>query len=256
MAKKTKKAATGELIISKSRTKAAAKKSNVSSDFYGALDATVRNLIAKALGLSQSDVQVVAPYVGGGFGCKAGVSMEALAVAIATRLKGRPIKLRLTREEEFYTAFVRQGLVGYFKMGCDANGKLLAMENRFYWDGGAYTEYGVNITRASGYSSTGPYEVPNVKTDSYCVYTNHPVGGPMRGFGMPEMHAGLEQCIDELALAIGMDAVEFRKLNCVKDGDIIREINITNIGPDRTRELKSSIRWTLEKMYDKMKATP
>jgi carbon-monoxide dehydrogenase large subunit len=79
----------------------------------------------------------------------------------------------------------------------------------------------VNITRASGYSSTGPYNVPNVSTDSYCVYTNHPVGGPMRGFGMPEMHAGLEQCIDELAEKIGMDRVAFRKLNCIKSGDTI-----------------------------------
>jgi carbon-monoxide dehydrogenase large subunit len=95
------------------------------------------------------------------------------------------------------------------------------MENTFYWDAGAYTEYGVNITRASGYSSSGPYEVPNVKTDSYCVYTNHPVGGPMRGFGMPEMHAGLEQCIDKLAEQIEMDPVEFRKLNCLKTGSIL-----------------------------------
>ncbi|MEW5868486.1 MAG: xanthine dehydrogenase family protein molybdopterin-binding subunit [Chloroflexota bacterium] len=180
-----------------------------------------RNLIAMALGISQSDVQVIAPYVGGGFGSKAGVSMEALAVAVATKVKGRPVKLRLTREEEFYTAFVRQGVVTHFKMGCDKDGRLLAMENKFYWDGGAYTEYGVNITRASGYSSSGPYDVPNVKTDSYCVYTNHPVGGPMRGFGMPEMHAGLEQCIDELAYAIEMDPVEFRKLNCIKTGDIL-----------------------------------
>jgi carbon-monoxide dehydrogenase large subunit len=95
------------------------------------------------------------------------------------------------------------------------------MENRYYWDGGAYTEYGVNVTRAAGYSSTGPYEVPNVRADSYCVYTNRPVGGPMRGFGMPEMHAGLEQCIDELAREIGIDPVEFRRLNCVKEGSIL-----------------------------------
>jgi CO/xanthine dehydrogenase Mo-binding subunit len=180
-----------------------------------------RNLIAQTLGISQSDMRVIAPYVGGGFGSKAGVSMEALAVTIAEEVRGRPVKLLLTREEEFYTAFVRQGLVAYFKMGCDADGKLLAMENKFYWDAGAYTEYGVNITRASGYSSSGPYEVPNIKTDSYCVYTNHPVGGPMRGFGMPEMHAGLEQCIDELAAKIGMDAVEFRKLNCLKTGSTL-----------------------------------
>ncbi len=180
-----------------------------------------RYLIAKALGMSQSDVRVIAPFVGGGFGSKAGVSMEALAVAIATKTRGRPVKLRLTREEEFYTAFVRQGVVTHFKMGCDQDGNLLAMENRFYWDGGAYTEYGVNMTRASGYSSSGPYDVPNVKTDSYCVYTNHPVGGPMRGFGMPEMHVGLEQCIDELAHAIEMDPVQFRKINCVQGGDTL-----------------------------------
>lgn len=180
-----------------------------------------RNLIAQSLGISQSKMRVIAPYVGGGFGCKAGVSMESLAVAIATKVKGRPVKLLLTREEEFFTAFVRQGLVSYIKMGCDEKGHLLAMENTYYWDGGAYTEYGVNITRASGYSSSGPYEVPNVKTDSYCIYTNHPVGGAMRGFGMPEMHAGLEQCIDELALEIGMDAVEFRKINCLKTGSTL-----------------------------------
>jgi carbon-monoxide dehydrogenase large subunit len=180
-----------------------------------------RNLIAQALGISQRDMRVIAPYVGGGFGSKAGVSMEGLAVVLAFAVKGRPVKLLLTREEEFFTAFVRQGLVAYFKMGCDADGKLLAMEHTYYWDGGAYTEYGVNITRASGYSSTGPYEVPNVKVDSYCVYTNHPVGGPMRGFGMPEMHAGLEQCIDELAAQIGMDPVAFRKINCLKEGSTL-----------------------------------
>jgi CO/xanthine dehydrogenase Mo-binding subunit len=180
-----------------------------------------RNLIAKALGKSQSDVRVIGHYVGGGFGSKAGVTMEALAVVMALNVPGQPVKLRLTREEEFYTSFVRQGLVSEIKLGCDAAGKLLAMENKFYWDGGAYTEYGVNVTRAAGYSSTGPYEIPNVKTDSYCVYTNHPVGGPFRGFGMSEMHAGIEQCIDELAQEIGLDPVAFRRLNCLREGSIL-----------------------------------
>ncbi|RPI30599.1 MAG: xanthine dehydrogenase family protein molybdopterin-binding subunit [Chloroflexota bacterium] len=180
-----------------------------------------RSLIAHSLGISPSDVQVIAPFVGGGFGCKAGVSMEALAVAIATKVRGRPVKLRLTREEEFFCAFVRQGVTTHFKMGCDRDGRLLAMENKYYWDGGAYTEYGVNITRAAGYSCTGPYNVPNVNADSYCVYTNHPVGGPMRGFGMPEIHAGLEQCIDELAEQVGVDRVAFRKLNCIKTNETV-----------------------------------
>ena len=180
-----------------------------------------RNLIAKALHMSQSQIQVIAPLVGGGFGSKAGVSMEALAVVIAKAVKGRPVKLRLTREEEFFTTFVRQGLAAHFKMGCDKDGKLIAMENTYYWDAGAYTEYGVNMARAGGYSGTGPYDVPNVKVDSICVYTNHPVGGPMRGFGMPELHSGLEQCVDDLAHKIGIDPVEFRKINCVRGGDVI-----------------------------------
>jgi len=78
-----------------------------------------RDLIAEALGISQSKMRVIAPAVGGGFGGKAGVSMESLAVAIATKVRGYAVKLLLTREEEFYTAFVRQGLVAYFKIGCD-----------------------------------------------------------------------------------------------------------------------------------------
>ena len=106
-----------------------------------------RNLIAKALHISHSKLRVITPYVGGGFGCKAGVSMEGAAVALAMNAKGRPVKLRMTREEEFYTTFVRQGLVAYIKMGMTRDGRITAMQNRFYWDGGASTEYGTNITR-------------------------------------------------------------------------------------------------------------
>ena len=180
-----------------------------------------RDLIAKTLGFSPSDVRVISPYVGGGFGCKAGVTMEALPIVIAMKAKGFPVKLRLTREEEFYTNFVRQALVICLKMGCDQAGNLLALENTMYWDGGGSTECGGNISRAGGYSSTGPYDVPNVKTDSYCVYTNNIIGGPYRGFGMSELHTGIEQCVDELADALGMDKVEFRLRNVVQGGDTL-----------------------------------
>lgn len=178
-----------------------------------------RNLIAKALHIGHSKLRVITPYVGGGFGSKAGVSMEGAAVALAMHAKGRPVKLRMTREEEFYTTFVRQGLVAYIKMGMTKDGRITAMHNRFYWDGGASTEYGTNITRAAGYSGTGPYYVPNIHVDSMCVYTNHPVGGAMRGFGMPEIHWGIEQHIDQMARKLGLDPVQVRLINCLKDGD-------------------------------------
>jgi len=178
-----------------------------------------RNLIAEAMGMSQSDLRVISPYVGGGFGSKAGVSVEGIAVAMARKVPGHPVKMRLTREEEFYCSFVRQGLVARTKVGAAEDGELLAMKTEYYWDAGAYTEYGVNITRASGYSSTGPYRIPNVEADSYCVYTNHPVGGPMRGFGMPEIHWGIEQIMDIVADELGMDNAEFRLKNCLQGGD-------------------------------------
>jgi len=204
-----------------------------------------RNLIAQALGVSQSSVRVIAPKIGGGFGCKAGVSMEALVVAISSKTKGRPVKLVLTREEEFHTAFVRQELIGYYKIGCDDVGKILAMENTYYWGGGASTEYGVNVTRAAGYSCTGPYEVPNVKADSLCVYTNHPVGGAYRGFGMPEMHTGLEQTIDELAYKAGIDPVKIRSINCVKEGcETVTGFKMHPTGLDKCiEETAKAIKW-------------
>lgn len=178
-----------------------------------------RNLIAKALHINHSRLRVITPSVGGGFGCKAGVSMEGAAVALAMNAKGRPVKLRMTREEEFYTTFVRQGLVAKIKMGMTRDGRITAMQNTFYWDGGASTEYGVNIARAAGYSGTGPYFVPNIHVDSFCVYTNHPVGGAMRGFGMPEIHFGIEQHIDVMAHKLGLDPVQVRLKNCLKEGD-------------------------------------
>lgn len=179
-----------------------------------------RNLLAKSLEIPYHKLRVITPYVGGGFGCKAGVSIEACVIPLAIKASPRPVKLHLTREEEFYCTFVRQGLKAKVKIGVDGEGRILAMENTYYWDAGAYTEYGVNITRASGYSSTGPYLVPNVKADSYCCYTNHPVGGPMRGFGMPEIHWAIEQAIDTICCKIGMDPVEFRVKNALEGGDI------------------------------------
>ncbi|HIE37691.1 MAG TPA: xanthine dehydrogenase family protein molybdopterin-binding subunit [Anaerolineales bacterium] len=180
-----------------------------------------RDLIAQSLGIPHGNLRVVSPYVGGGFGGKAGVSMEACAVVMAQAVKGHPVKLRMTREEEFVGTTVRQSLVAHTKIGCDAEGNLLAMETEYYFGGGAYNDYGVNIARAAGYSCTGPYDIPNVKGDSYCVYTNQPIGSAMRGFGMPEIHWGIEQIMDQLAEKIGMDPAEFRRRNCVRTGDTI-----------------------------------
>ncbi|MEJ2734637.1 MAG: xanthine dehydrogenase family protein molybdopterin-binding subunit [Anaerolineae bacterium] len=180
-----------------------------------------RDLIALSLGIPHGNLRVVSPYVGGGFGGKAGISMEVCAVVMARAVKGHPVKLRMTREEEFIGTSVRQSLVAHTRIGCDSEGQLVAMETKYYFGGGAYNDYGVNIARAAGYSCTGPYLIPNVKGDSYCVYTNQPIGSAMRGFGMPEIHWGIEQIMDQLAEKIGLDPAEFRRRNCVKSGETI-----------------------------------
>ncbi|MEI7988553.1 MAG: molybdopterin cofactor-binding domain-containing protein [Chloroflexota bacterium] len=180
-----------------------------------------RDLLAQGLDVPHGNLRVIAPYVGGGFGGKAGISIEANVVAMSRAVKGHPVKVRNTREEEFVGTNVRQSVHAHYKIGVDKDGNLLAMEAQYYFGGGASNEYGVNIVRAAGYSCTGPYDIPNVKGDSYCLYTNTQIGSAMRGFGMPEIHWGLEQMMDRMAEKLGIDKAEFRRKNCVRTGDII-----------------------------------
>lgn len=179
----------------------------------------VRQALSGSFDIPLNKMRIISPYVGGGFGAKAGTTIEGIIIPLAMHSKGRPVMMEYTREEEFVNSYVRQGLYTKIKTAVrKSDGKFLAVQNDFYWDGGAYTEYGVNIVKASGFASTGPYEFDNVKTDAYCVYTNNPVGGPYRGFGMCEIHFGIEQNIDEVAKEIGMDPIEIRRVNGLAPG--------------------------------------
>lgn len=179
----------------------------------------VRQALSAAFDIPLHKLRVISPYVGGGFGAKAGTTLEGIIIPLARMNPGRPVKLQYSREDEFENSYVRQGLHCRIKTGINRDGKLQAVKNELVWDGGAYTEYGVNITKAGGWASAGPYHIPNVWTDSYCVYTNHPVGGPYRGFGMCEIHFAIEQNIDEVSRQIGMDSAEVRRINGLRPGD-------------------------------------
>ena len=165
-------------------------------------------------------VRVISPYVGGGFGAKAGTTLEGIVIPLSMLNCGRPVKLNYTREEEFEDSYVRQGVHIKIKTGVRKDGKILAEKVEYIWDAGAYTEYGVNIVKAAGLAALGPYDIPNAWADSYCVYTNHPVGGPYRGFGMCEIHFGLEQNLDVVAHEIGISEVEIRRINGLRAGGI------------------------------------
>ncbi|HUJ12101.1 MAG TPA: xanthine dehydrogenase family protein molybdopterin-binding subunit [Verrucomicrobiae bacterium] len=185
---------------------------------------TQRNVMAQALaplGLSHKDIRVVTPYVGGGFGGKAGVSMEIICAALAIMVKGQPVKVRWSRAQEFYNTYQRQGVIARIKLGVKKDGTITAIEHTLHWDAGGYVEYGANVVNAVGLSATGPYRIPNVKIDSVCVYTNLPPSGPYRGFGYSEFHFGLESHITRVAQKLRMDPVAFRKKNAIREGDTL-----------------------------------
>lgn len=178
----------------------------------------VRQALSVAFEIPLHKLRVISGNVGGGFGAKAGTTIEGAIIPLAQANPGRPVKLNYSREDEFQNSYVRQGMFCNIKTGVNKDGRIKAVKNEFIWDGGAYTEYGVNIVKAGGFASAGPYDIENVWTDSYCVYTNHPVGGPYRGFGMCEIHFGIEQNLDHIAEKLGISPVQIRKINSLKDG--------------------------------------
>ncbi|MGZ4587658.1 MAG: xanthine dehydrogenase family protein molybdopterin-binding subunit, partial [Mycobacteriaceae bacterium] len=117
---------------------------------------TVRNLFCTAMRLPLNQVRVVVPHVGGGFGGKAGIHLEPLLACLSRKAGGRPVKLQATREEEFSLLPCRSALTYRIKTGVRADGKITAQQMSMYWDAGAYADYAVNVTRASGYSAAGP----------------------------------------------------------------------------------------------------
>jgi CO/xanthine dehydrogenase Mo-binding subunit len=188
----------------------------------------VRQLLAKAFEMPMHKIRVISSYIGGGFGCKAGASIEGLVVPVARMFPGYVVRIVFSREEDMQGTFTRQALYSTLKTGVRKDGRITALEYKMIWDGGAYTEYGVNIVRAAGYSSTGAYDIPNVKTDSYCVYTNNSIGGPVRGFGMCEMQWGIERQIEYIAKELNIDPLEVRLINGMKKGSTTAAGQVVN----------------------------
>ncbi len=181
---------------------------------------TVRNLFCYTFKLPLNKVRVVVPHVGGGFGGKAGIHLEPMLACLSRKAGGMPVKLQASREEEFSLLPCRSALTYRIKTGISAEGKIVAQKMTMYWDAGAYADYAVNVTRASGYSAAGPYEIPNAWIDAYTIYTNKPYGTAYRGFGHVEFFWGLERHMDLIANVIGMDRLEFRRKNLLKPGSI------------------------------------
>ncbi|MDE0035283.1 MAG: molybdopterin-dependent oxidoreductase [Deltaproteobacteria bacterium] len=177
----------------------------------------VRGELARMLGVPMNRIRVRVPYLGGGYGAKLYNKLEPI-VAILAMKTGRPVKYSLSREEEFQTV-TKHGVVVKLKTAVKGSA-MTARKCEVYWDTGAFAEIGPRIVHKSGYTSSGPYKIPNVSIDSYCVYTNKPPAGPFRGFGVPQVIWAYDSQMDIVARGLGADPVEFRLEHALEEGDL------------------------------------
>src|SRR5207244_1538644 len=175
-----------------------------------------RTEIARLLGWPENRVRIKVPYLGGGFGSKLYIKMEALATALSM-IARRPVKVALTMEEQFYT-ITRHPSTFRIKTGVDAEGRITARKCEVYWNGGAYADVGPRVTQKSGFTASGPYDIENVHVDSYALYTNVTPAGALRGFGIPQLVWSYESHTDMMARALKIDPVEFRRKNLLRVG--------------------------------------
>ncbi len=181
--------------------------------------------VAHALGLENDGVRIIYPAIGGAFGGREDMSVQIILGLATLRLKergiDRPVKIVWSREESIVGHCKRHAYTMKAKWGADKNGKILAAECEIWANGGAYYYTSPKVLGNATLLATGPYEVPNVSTDAYCVYTNDIPAGAFRGFGGPQAAFMVEMQVDKLAEALGMDPVEFRMRNLFKEGSII-----------------------------------
>ena len=176
----------------------------------------VRRVIGQALGIPWGNVRVIKPYIGGGFGNKQDVLYEPLNAFLTMQVGGRPVKLDISREETFCNTRTRHSIEFDLAAGVDKEGKLLAKDMHSYSNQGAYASHGHAIA-ANGLTSWRlQYACPNIRGEAYTIYTNTPVGGAMRGYGIPQVCFAIESFMDDVANEIHMDPLEFRRKNLIR----------------------------------------
>jgi CO/xanthine dehydrogenase Mo-binding subunit len=176
----------------------------------------VRIEMARLLGWPENRIRVRVPFLGGGFGAKLYIKLEAL-VSVLSLITRRPVKISLTMEEQFFT-ITKHPSTFRIKSGVDREGRIVARECEVWWNGGAYADIGPRVTQKSGFTAPGPYDIEHVAIDSYSLYTNLPPAGALRGFGIPQLVWAYESHTDLMARELGLDPVEFRRKNLLRDG--------------------------------------
>ena len=177
-----------------------------------------RRMVAPLLGLPVKQIRVIKPRLGGGFGGKQEMLLEDVVghLVLATR---RPVRLELTREEEFVSSRIRHAQTITFRSAVDGEGRLLAQDHHVVGNTGPYATHGFTVQSVSGQRGLSQYNCPAKRYTADVAYTNRPVAGAFRGYGAPQALFALESHMDDIALSLGLDPVEMRRRNWVRTGD-------------------------------------
>jgi len=188
-------------------------------------------ILARTLGMPESKVRLIKPYVGGGFGGKTEMISGDFCSALLSIKTGMPVKIVYTREEVFTSTRRRHPMMIELKTGVKKDGQIMAVQCKLIADGGAYNSTAPQAIFNAGCLLNLPFRIPNVKYDGYHVYTNKPICGAQRGHGTPQIRFAADCQMDIIAEKLGMDPIEFRLRNAVRPGEITaNKLMVTSCG--------------------------
>ena len=177
-----------------------------------------RDDTAKILGLDKNKVRIIPSSSGGGFGSKLDVSLQPLLGLVTLKTK-KPCRLTYSRKESMVSTTKRHPAIMKATISSDKKGKILSMRFQGDFNTGAYASWGPTVANRVPIHASGPYRIPNYHAIGRAIYTNGPISGAFRGFGVPQAAAIQETLLDQLAEKCNLDPLEFRITNALKDGD-------------------------------------
>ena len=175
--------------------------------------------VAEALGLAIDRIRIMAPYCGGGFGGKDGITVQSLLGLAALSCPGRLVKMWWRREESFLAGAKRHPARLYYRLGAAKDGRLQALSARIYYDTGPYDHLGGVVAALGLEHAGGPYRIPDTHLRVWAVYTNNPLSGAFRGFGVPQVATAMESMMDMMAARLNISPLEIRLQNALIRGD-------------------------------------
>ncbi|CAG9170956.1 xanthine dehydrogenase family protein molybdopterin-binding subunit [Cupriavidus pinatubonensis] len=180
----------------------------------------VRGIMAEVLGLPLHKVRVLVDHMGGGFGAKQDLFQHEFLCALMARETRRPVRMEYTREETFLGGRTRHPAKIWLKQGFRNDGTITARQAKVVFNSGAYGSHGPGVTNVGTAAMVSLYRCDNVLLEGRCVYTNSPIAGAFRGYGVVQTYYALDVQMDEAAEHLGMDPADLKLKNAVREGDI------------------------------------